>query len=324
MLYRLNSEILIGSVKATFVTDLTINSSWETLTDTATIMLPNKLHLKNTPILDIIKVNDPVEIKIGYFPELVTRFKGYVSKIVPESPLIIHCEDEAFQLKQLTIDNYAKNNLTLEELINDNYSGPTEIVDANIGNFRINNATFIQVLQELRSKYKLYSWFRDGVLTCGVPFSPFERRTKYFDFQRNVINGKSLQYTTDSELRTVAYGVSKQGDGTKIELYAYYIENDIFVTPIKPVGNLNKYSIENQTRAGLEEILRRWLPNLHYTGYKGSFEAFGAPVVRHGDVASLTDKRLPERNGDYLIKGVQISFGQGGYRQSIELDRIVT
>jgi hypothetical protein len=321
-MFRLNSEITIGNLKFNFVTNLQIKKSWETLTDTAMIELPNKLYLKNTQIKDIIKVNDPVTIKIGYFPDLITRFTGYVSKVVPDSPLKIMCEDEAFKLKQISIKSYSKNNVTLQQLITDNYSGEVNIVDANLGAFRISNATLIQVLQEIRNKYKLYSWFRDGVLYSGVPFiEPGD--VKKFHFQRNVIS-HNLEWQDEEDLKTIAHGVSKQSDGKTLELYVYYKDGVITTTETKPFGNLNTMKIPNVSRTRLEELLKRWLPNLTYTGYKGSFECFGLPIVNHGDVARLKDLKFPERDGDYLIRSVTIDFGQKGYRQNVELFRIIT
>jgi hypothetical protein len=320
---RLNSEILIGSLKFTFVTELQINKSWETLTDTAMISLPNKITSKNEEIKDIIKVNDPVTIKTGYFPNLVTRFTGYVSKVVPESPLKIMCEDESFQLKQQFLESYSKKPVSLNDLIADNYSGEINIVDADLGGFSIQKgATLTQVLQELRTTYKLYGWFKDGVLNVGVPFDG-QGETQQFKFQRNIIDGSNLNFTNESDLKTVAYGVSVQSDGSKVELYTYYENGEIKTSTTNLGGNLNTMSIPRLSTTKLTTLLERWLPNLHYTGYRGSFTTFGEPIVDHGDIAELTDLKFPERDGKYLIKAVQINFGMNGYRQTIELDRTI-
>jgi hypothetical protein len=324
---RLKSEITIGSLKFDWVANCQINSSWETLTDTAVIELPTNITNKdNEYIRNIIQVNDAVEIKLGYHPNLTTRFVGYVSEVLPESPLKVMCEDEAFQLKQSTVNNYSKKEATLNDVITDNYSGEVNIVDAVLGSFRIDRVTMVKVLQELKTKYKIFSWFRDGILNSGLAYLPGEGVTEKFDFQWNIINGRNLAFTDESELDTIAHGVSTQADGTKIELYTFYergTTGNIITQEGNPGGDLNTIRIPDRTKEQLTYFLETWLPNLYYTGFKGSFETFGEPVVNHGDIAEIKDRKFPEKDGKYLIKSVQVKFGQRGYRQIIELDKNV-
>lgn len=318
---RLTSEITIGNLRFNYVTNVQINTSWETLTDTAMIELPSKITNKdNDFIKDIIQVNDPVTIKLGYHPNLTTRFVGYVSKVIPESPLKIMCEDEAFKLKQQVINNYSKKNVTLQQLISDNYTGEINVVDATLGAFKIDRVSLIKVLNELKSKYKLQSWFRNGILFSGLAYVPGTGTEQSFNFQRNVIDGKSLQFTNESEVNTIAHGISPQSNGTKIELYTFYEDGRIVTREGNPGGDLNTMNIPNRTKAQLTELLERWLPNLYYTGFRGSFTTFGEPVVNHGDIAVINDSKFPEKNGKYIIKSVQINFGLDGYRQIIDLD----
>jgi hypothetical protein len=51
------------------------------------------------------------------------------------------------------------------------------------------------------------------------------------------------------------------------------------------------------------------------TGFRGSFTTFGSPIVRHGDRVKLVDPVINDRNGFYIVKSVETSFGQNGYRQ---------
>lgn len=319
---RLYSKITIGSLVFDYVTDVDILTSWETLTDTAVITLPSNITNKdNTFIKDIIKVKDPVKIELGYFPDLITRFTGYVSKVIPESPLKVMCEDEAFLLKLENINNYSAKNVTLKKLIEDNYSGETIIEDATLGNFRIDRVSMVKVLQELKNKYKIYSWFRGGILYSGLSYRPGEGETHEFNFQFNIIEGSNLEKLDETELNTVAHGVSTQKDGTKIEVYSYYEDGEITTVDGNPGGDINTITVPNRTKAQLTELTERWLPNLYYTGFKGNFITFGEPVVNHGDIVVLSDLKFPEKDGRYVVKSVSINFGQDGYRQVIELDR---
>lgn len=318
---RLNSEITIGNLRFNYVTHVEINTSWETLTDTAVVALPSKITNKdNEYIKDKIKVNDPVTIKLGYFPNLTTRFVGFVSKLVPENPLKIQCEDTAFLLKQTNIKSYSKKDATLEDVITDNYDGEVNIVDAILGSFRIDRVSLVKVLQEIKNKYKIQSWFRNGVLNSGLAYNPTEGTTQSFKFQRNIIKGDNLISVDESELNTVAHGVSVQSDGSKVELYTYYENGEIVTKTGDPGGDLNTMTIPGRTTAQMTELLERWLPNLYYTGFKGSFTTFGEPVVNHGDIANIQDLKFPEKDGKYIVKSVNITFGLDGYRQNIELD----
>lgn len=318
---RLRSEITIGSLRFTYVTNVSIASSWETLTDTAVIELPTKITNKDgVSIKSIIKTNDAVTIKLGYHPNLTTRFIGYVKKVVPESPMKVMCEDEAFILKQQTINNYSAKNVTLNTLITDNYSGDVNIVDATLGNFKIDRVSLVKVLQELKTKYKIISWFRDGVLNSGLAYTPGTGSTHDFKFQRNIIRGDGLEKLDESELNTVAHGVSVQPDGSKIELYTFYENGSIVTRTGNPGGDLNTMTVPGRTTAQMTEFLERWLPNLYYSGFRGQVTTFGEPVVQHGDIAQIEDLKFPEKDGKYIIKGVNIAFGQNGYRQVLNLD----
>ena len=97
---RLNCEIIIGKYRFTYVNQVTINKSYDTFTDTATIVMPNKFKDTNDNLLEIFNEGDAVEIKLGYYPDLTTRFKGYLVKKVPNSPAVFECEDEAYKLKK--------------------------------------------------------------------------------------------------------------------------------------------------------------------------------------------------------------------------------
>jgi hypothetical protein len=63
----------------------------------------------------------------------------------------------------------------------------------------------------------------------------------------------------------------------------------------------------------------RDLEKFRYTGFRGTFKTFGVPIVRHGDKVQLVDPVIKDRNGLYIAKGIETTFGLDGYRQQIEL-----
>ncbi|HXU27949.1 MAG TPA: hypothetical protein VN698_12030, partial [Bacteroidia bacterium] len=72
-----------------------------------------------------------------------------------------------------------------------------------------------------------------------------------------------------------------------------------------------------------KDSLKKWVDDLFltytYTGFRGDIETLGEPFVNHGDVCQLTSKKLPERNGYYLIKAIKIKDGKDGYFQTLTL-----
>ena len=322
---KLNCEIIIGNYKFTYVNRVTINKSYDTFTDTALITLPNKFKDENADLLEIFEEGDIVEIKLGYYPELITRFKGYLTKKVPNSPAIFQCEDEAWQLKKQSLANYSELDVTLEELISANYSGEFDVEDVNIGDWQIQKGTtLIDVFEELK-KIGLFSYFEDEILKIKWKSSITNETTNKLDFQWNIIEGNNLRYIKANEIDVVSYGVSKQDDGTLLESFAYYDADNVAVVALtNPGGTLNKYSIPNSTQANLDKIVLRRLPNLYYTGTIGSIQLFGKPVFNIGDKAELTDRKFKERNGTFSTKSITDEFGIDGYRQLVEIDQELT
>lgn len=291
------------------------------------ITIPNKLRNKNQKITDFIDVNDPVTIELGYSPDLDLKFTGYVSKIEPDSPAIIHCENEAFVWKQKSIGPFTGRNLKLSELMAGiKYTGLLSLgTDPIVGDWIVDkNNTVLNVLEELRNKFGILSyWRKDKTLYIAENFGT-GGDDKKFSFQQNIIKS-SLDFITNAgDIQPVSYGVSIQKDNKKIELYAYYLDGEIVVTKTQPAGILNTMNIPYISEAALEKLIVQRLPRLRTDGIKGSFLAFGEPVVVHGDNAVLIDNKFPERNGTWKIKNVETNFGVSGYRQNIELDQKIS
>jgi hypothetical protein len=101
---RLVCEVTLGNYRFNYTNKITIEKSFDNMTDKATITMPNKFLKDNKAITvgtdNVFNRNDAVTIKKGYFPNLVTEFTGFISKITPDSPLKIECQDRMYLLKQ--------------------------------------------------------------------------------------------------------------------------------------------------------------------------------------------------------------------------------
>jgi hypothetical protein len=314
--YSLQSNITITNPDTNqalvfdYVTEVEIKSSWKNLTDTATIRLPRKLKLNNELIQDVIKKGHIVTIQLGYAPDLVTEFTGYVSGIKATVPVEIMCEDEMWKWKQTTITK-SWTSVTLKELVSYlcaqvGFKGPQVVLDANLGGFIIDGASAAKVLKEVKSTYGLISYFRNGSLHVGFAY-PTEYATVNYHFQKNVIDN-DLEYLTkdDAKIKVKAISIAPDNVKTEVELGDEDGEQ-------RTLHFYNLDAVELKARATAE------LGKLKVDGYRGSIISFGLPVAKHGDVADVKDELYPERAGKYFIDEANLVFGVGGFRREIQI-----
>ncbi|MEK0337620.1 MAG: hypothetical protein QQN41_09330 [Nitrosopumilus sp.] len=333
---RKQSDILIfdrntGKAKFKFdiVTSVEIIKDRRTFTDTATLIFPNRLRRKEN-LIDNINIGDKVVINLGYFPNLVEEFEGFISFVDKNSPLVLKLEDQSFQLKRKSLSATTLKNTTIKELIETFFDGETNILDAEIGDWRIaENATLINILDELKSKLGVLSNFKNGVLNVNTELIVNEE-TKVIKLningeEGNVVQGSDdLNFQKDTDIGIISHGISIQKSGIKIEVFATYKENlpdnEIIVSNIKPIGVLNTLKVPDLSLNALTKLIKQRLPKLFYTGITGKITTFGAPSINHGDIVHLTDERTPERNGKYKIDAVTKNYDNSiGYKQTLTL-----
>ena len=342
----------VNDVKTVFNTlvNLEAVSTWENLLDTLTIELPNNFKRDNKPITvgqnGFFKRGDAIKIEIGYFPTFNTVFEGFIRKIYLDNVIKIEAEDEGFKLKQIN-NNFTLRNTTLKALLSKITTGETistNAVEAKIGDFKAKNVTSLQVLEELKKTYGLVSFFRNNVLNVGVPYdSTGQKHTFYLEGIANgkpvVIQSKAagndqnvgliiqddLEYIDANELKLYVEGKSMQDNNTLIENYCTYNNSgDIVYTQKAPDGQKGaSYTVPGITAKELKERITQMLKNIYTTGIKGGFTTFTQPAVKHGDEVELISYKFPEKAGTFLVKKVICKFGNGGGRQTIELDRKV-
>ena len=92
-----------------------IESSWEILTDTATIVLArNVKDFDKLNVKQIFKKGDPVEIYLGYDENLLLEFTGFISEVSADIPIKIKCDDYMYLLKKHPV-NVSMRSTKLEE-----------------------------------------------------------------------------------------------------------------------------------------------------------------------------------------------------------------
>jgi hypothetical protein len=313
-MFNLCSHIEVGSFVFTYVNGVSIDSSWKNMTDKATIKLPRNLKLQYKNLRDIITPGMEVLVKLGYNNELNEEFKGYVSAVKPTFPMEIDCEDEFYKLKRMPVAPKSWKSIELSDLLE--YMCPEvkrNIIGADLGAFRIDKETntVAKVLEAIKQSYGLYSFFRNGELTIGLQYDPASQKEAIFHFQKNIISHQ-LEFKRKEDVKIKVKAVSHLFNNKKIEVEIGDKDEDAS-TQSMDYTNLTKEQLTIQANKDLD--------SLKYDGYRGSFTAFGIPVVNHGDIADLRDDEYPEKNGKFSIQSVKKTFDTNGFRREIELDK---
>lgn len=292
---------------------------------------------------------DSIKVELGYNyptkdnPEVIESnvlFEGFITRINPRLPIELHCEDRMYQLKQLKLNNkvYSNKLYSVQDMIQEMLlqfpqtkdiklitgSSIGQKIETNINDeFRTQDDTIASVLERLRKEAKLNSYFRGNELRCsGIVYFPADREVKRFSFQKNIISDDlEFRRLEDIKLGAKCYSINKKELITANVNGSKKIKHQRLETFVgEKDGELRTlYFWDVKDEPTLKILGERELRKFYYTGYFGKFITFGLPKVKHGDEIVIEDSVLPERNGSYLCKGVRTTFGQGGFRQEIEL-----
>ncbi len=302
-------HIIIGSLTFKWVQSVEIESAFTLFTDTATIKLPAHLKINKDELLQYINFGDKVEIQAGYNNVLTPLFTGYVTDIKPTVPIEIKCEDEMWQLKQQTITDSGKN-MTVEKLLQKYYADyQHKYLNVELGTFYIDNLNKVKVLEQLKSDFGLFSFFRDNTLCVGLQYDPETANTHQFILDYNIADD-DLQFKRKEQVKIKVKAISNNKNGTKTEIELG-----------DETGDQRTLNFYNLTVTQLKEHAERELERLKYDGWRGSFTAFGEPIVKHGDIIELKkqDDSTGDKTGQYWVDKVVYSFGTDGFRQKITL-----
>ena len=304
------------------VNKVTVSRSFDKQTQTASVTLPRNVTYDKKNIYEganaLMRRGDKIKIIAAYYPNETVIFTGYISKINNNVPIEILCEDEMFLLKQTIAPNLVfptsvdLNTFIGKMLTNINIPYKVDLT-AQLGQFRLSEASVGKVLQVLRDQYGLFSFFVNGVLRVGLPFYKDEAMKAVFLFEKMVKEGMGLTYLKKDDVKVLVKGI--------------LVNNGVFEEPViypkgATDGDVRTVFQLGGTRADLDAKCNSFLEQSNYTGYYGNFKTFLEPLVVPGDYAVIDSWKYPERKGKYLIKSVitEVSTSEGG-KQTIELER---
>ena len=314
----LNADITIGSKRFRAVHAVTVKRSIYSLGATATIKVPVTAVLRSTTApptrmdtAQVVKVGDPVEVRLGYNGRYYTEFRGYVRAVNLKTPLEIECEDEFYNTRTRSVK--LSGTTTLKALLGKLGLDVAYAEDLTLKNFVVPDKPVSAVLAKIKKDYGLSIFFGlDGKMYACRPEKVIGDRVNY-QLRGNVINDDDLQFLKKEDIKLCIKAICFQKDGTKVEA----TKGD------KDGAQRTLYFYDVGSAAELATLAQRELERYKYDGYNGSITTFLEPYAAPAMVARLVDPVYPERSGQYYIESVETTYGSGGGRRKVELGTMV-
>ena len=324
---RLKVRITIGTrVLLKQVSSIEVVSSWATVTDTARVVLPRNLNFNGQPLVGNRQLfqGQTISIQVGYNSVLETLFIGYISKIKPETPVELECEDIMYFVKRKSL-NKVYNPARLTEVLGDLFDGVRRfndqdtseslldtVAEFNLGELKLKNAGGGEVIQTLAKEYKVFTWARADKVYSPLAYVPELQRTfgVWLSGDRCNVKGHSLEYRRAKDMKVQIEAFSIRPDNTRITVLVGDPDGAKRQIPFYDIG-----------QAALEEAANRELERLRFDGYEGTVTLFGGALVQHGDLLEINDPYHPDRAGKFVIDQVTTTVGSGGISQVCKIGR---
>jgi hypothetical protein len=328
-----------------YVSEIEIDTSVDHLTDTAKVTVPRNITFNGQDIREFVSRGDSITIALGYDGNLQTIFKGYVKtignnigksvragvkpkkslkkvRIAETNPLVIECENEAWKLKQMTVQPAHYPKLELSAWCNANLPYTVSIPTIQLGEVIIKEAcTMADVLDYFMKNYPVNFFFKDGkfygILQSAMQLADGSINTVNFAIGENVVS-ENLTYVLAEDLNVQIIAKAILKDNTKLE-YKY---------PENVVGpcDIRTFLVPGATSmSDVQQYAKDKLGAYKVDKMEGDFTAFGVPHVRKGDIVHLKDDYdITKDDKNFISKSVKYKFGQQGYRQVITLGMQIT
>jgi len=173
------------------VTELEFESSYKLMTDRGSLTLPRKVRFfDRNNIKDVFRRGDALTISFGYDGKNIEEFKGYISDVSADIPVVIKFEDEMYNIKKLPV-NFSAANTTLENLLRaiiPDYD-INALEGVQLGGVRLPKTTVGPVLDKLQSEWGLYTYMKGQQVVSGKYYADdSDLPTVQFHLERNCVS----------------------------------------------------------------------------------------------------------------------------------------
>lgn len=325
MLFVLQSKIQIGQYIFNQITDVQIEKSIDDLCDTAIIKMPTNFKVKgeDNKLISVetaINKGEEVSIYLGYENKYFgLEFKGYVSKISPKFPIEIHCEDSMFLLRRKIFNKSFNQPTELKEILQFLVQDLPIELSPKIPSFVLNkyiikNANGAQVLQNLKQDYLLHAFIDDdNKLFVGLKQDINNQKTCAYDLNYNIIeNNLEFAEPVDDLVQFVGTYID-----TSNKVHTYKVGKEggsVRETNFK--NTINDFDLMKKI---IDEQYKEYLKGK----YKGSVKSFLIPFATRGMTAKIIDIDHKNREGQYFINKVSVSYGSSGARRDVYISNVL-
>lgn len=324
-IYNMECQITIGNVILKKVSSASIVASVKDLSDTATLVLPRNISQFNgkKSLLESIKIDDKVEIKLGYNGMLFREFEGYVKNIGASEPIELELEDEMYILRKKKLKGKHYTTTSIQEILKEYFSEYELVLDnfnVNLVSFRIDNdVSAFDLLHHLKENYPVDFYFKNGTdplkpaLYFTYNYSEVPTAYKVYHLEKNVVKNE-LKHIVSSARKARIKAISKLRNGKTISV--------TFGDSDAKANTLNFAHIE--TEKELERLAKAELEKIKNNEFSGKIKGFGFPRTQSGEGLEIQSKKNPDRNGKFLIDKVTITFNESGYRRENEISKKIS
>lgn len=311
----------------TQVNSVRIESGNDLLTDVCMIKLPSSVENRTRNLEDKIKRGSPVSVLIGYDGYELTKFFGYVSRISPNSPMEIECEDASYLLKQVNLNKSWKPNTAtlktvLEYIVDETNKWTiantthkhqiridTDVPEVKFDKFSLVDVNGAQALEKLREEFGLTAYFVPDTrnLYVGLAYTA-NRGNVAYNMQENVIS-HTLKYRheEDVKIEVEVTGVTK--DNKRVTVKGGIAGGE--------KRTIFRYDVTDEKL--LKQIADEEAKKLRYSGFEGDLTGFLIPLVQHGMSAKIVNPDCPTQEGTYHVDKVVSEFSENGGRNTVTI-----
>jgi hypothetical protein len=313
MAFALSGEIVFPSYrgrqgfKIRRFSAVKIETSWQSLTDTAEITIPRKTRdFDRYQVSDWFMEGDPVEIWLGYDGKLFLEFTGYIAKVPVGIPLELRLENEMYTLKRKAL-SVSLQNCSLKKLLQTIAPGYAIQCDETkmLGSILYENKSASEILEDLK-KTGINCWF-EGKTLHAFTASKSELNPTSVILEKAA--SESLKQKAVEKTHVTISLLRKVGRKLKVE----WGDKGAGKRISREYSGISMTMTEMLTEAK-EAYAQAMIP-----GLDGDVTLFGIPRAQHGMKVKLCSWLYPEKNGLYYIDAVTKTFDRGGYRQVCKL-----
>lgn len=268
---------------------------------------------------------DKITISLGYDGSNAQEFEGFVKRRNFNHPMEVELEGYSYQLKRNKVSGFWKK-ISVRDLLAVAVKGTDVTVDCQVEmdmyNIRITEGCGADILDAiLKASGKSLGLFfiESKKLFCGLIYTStvagtdvFGKGLSKYRLGFNCPKENTLRMRTTTQNPVEVHYLKKTKTGEKLSGKSKGIK-DI-------TGHVQRRVLNNiGTAADLQKLADEKEAMINYDGYEGRLTAFLWPLTQPGAIAYIKNTEFPERDGNYLVDGIELRFGQHGARREVEV-----